>query len=242
MIAETPSTPPPSPAAESAAGSETLQLESQQSGFGPVAGESRDRDGKPFDPAIHTGKKDANGRWERIGGPRKPGRPPGSKSATKPAESKGKASAEPPAPSFADVEAIAAAPAEPEPGEDRKPASEVKDAKAVVENATAETAIGIIQTALVLLGDEEGLLSPVEKELMRGPLVRVLQKYEVAPDAMPPEIDLAVVCASLVIARLKKPKTATAFVKLKTWALGLFFRRKGAQLAAQMQEHVTTSP
>ena len=125
-----------------------------------------------------------------------------------------------PPPSFADIERAAAAPLSPD------------DALAVLEKGkegtpTAETIIGIIQTALVLIGDDEGILTETEKMIMRGPLDRVLKKYNVGADIMPPEVDLAFALAGLFIVRLKKPKTATFAAKVKGWIVNAMFRRKG---------------
>jgi len=103
--------------------------------------------------------------------------------------------------------------------------------RAVGDNPTAETIIGIIQTALILIGDEEGILTDVEKALLRPPLIRVMAKYHVGKDIMPCELDLALAVIGLVVVRLKKPKTATFFAKWKLWFKGLFLAQKGRQLS-----------
>ena len=143
---------------------------------------------------------------------------------------------EPPAgaaPAFDDIAAAANAP-EPPP-EAATPAA--KDAGADAEvNTTAETIIGIIQTALVMIGEDEGVLSDPEKTLLRRPLQRVLDKYDITSEALPPEVDFAVALAMIVIARLKKPKTATTFVKFKTWLQNKLARRRGEKLAEKVAE------
>lgn len=95
-----------------------------------------------------------------------------------------------------------------------------------------ETGIGIIQTAFVLLGDEEGQLSDTEKVLLRRPLKRVLEKYNIGDEMLPCELDLAVAVASLLILRLSKPKTATKWEKIKAWCADKWFARKGRQTAS----------
>lgn len=132
------------------------------------------------------------------------------------------------APSFDDVEKAArAAVAE---------RGETPIAAALVENATAETIIGAIQTALVIIGDEEGVLTDIEKEVVRRPLVRVLAKYEVSPDALPAEADLAVAIAAVFIARIQRPKTATFVAKVRLAIGNWWARRKGRELAAEVIE------
>src|SRR5690242_12486865 len=84
--------------AEPAAPSSAAAPESKPQGFGPVAGVSKDRDGRVFDASKYLPEKDANGRWKRIV-PGRPGRPAGSKSAPKPAAAK-------PTPDFSDVHRV----------------------------------------------------------------------------------------------------------------------------------------
>jgi len=104
---------------------------------------------------------------------------------------------------------------------------------------TAETIIGIIQTALVLIGDDEGILTETEKMILRGPLDRVLKKYKIGDDVMPPEVDLAFALAGLVIVRLKKPKTATFAAKCRAWIVGMWFNQKGRTLAAKIDREAS---
>jgi len=106
------------------------------------------------------------------------------------------------------------------------------------DNASAETIIGIIQTVLVLIGEEEGILTASEKILLRRPLDRVLKKYEIGSETLPCELDLAICCAGLLAARLQKPKTATFFLKCKAWVIEKFFAAKGEKLAEKMRDKV----
>lgn len=103
------------------------------------------------------------------------------------------------------------------------------------------TGIGIIQTALVLIGDEEGVLTPTEVMLLSRPLKRVLDKYNIGDTQLPCELDLAVAVASLVIVRLQKPKTASRWEKFKAWAAEKWFAHRGRQTAAAVREVVSTS-
>ena len=103
-------------------------------------------------------------------------------------------------------------------------------------HATSETIIGIIQTALVLIGEDEGVLSEQEKLLVRRPLERVLSKYGVGSDVLPPEVDLAVALATVIIVRLKRPKTATAFARFKDWLGRKIARRRGEKLAEKVAD------
>ena len=136
----------------------------------------------------------------------------------------------PAAPSFADIDAAARAP---DPAPEPAAAAAADDAEAL---STANTIIGIIQTALVLIGDDEGVLSETEKTLLRHPLNRVLEKYDIGADVLPPEVDFAFALASIVIARLKKPKTATTFAKFKHWLREKLARRRGEKLAKEVKE------
>lgn len=100
---------------------------------------------------------------------------------------------------------------------------------------TAETGIGLIQTALVLLGEEEGVLSNAEKILIKAPLERILRKYDVGE--LPAELDLAVAIAVVVIARLKKPKTMARWERLKLWWQMKRADRRGHAQARAVSKH-----
>ena len=139
----------------------------------------------------------------------------------------------PSAPDFSDIDAASRAPDTPQPA-DGAPVDAAEDAADGA--STANTIIGIIQTALVLIGEDEGVLSETEKTLLRNPLNRVLEKYDIGADVLPPEVDFAFALASIVIARLKKPKTATTFAKLRAWIAEKIWRRKGEKLAKEVKE------
>ena len=110
---------------------------------------------------------------------------------------------------------------------------------AVAENATCETVIGLLQMLLVLVGEEEGVLTDAEKMLLRTPLLRLLAKYEVGADVLPAEVEVLFAVAGIVIERIKRSgKTATAFAKLKAWVAGALFRRQGAAVGAQLRREV----
>jgi len=133
-----------------------------------------------------------------------------------------------PPPDLSDIAAAAAG--QPADGE-AQPAS-----VELVGTSTAETIIGIIQTALVMIGDDEGILSDTEKTVLRAPLERVLKKYDVGKDALPAEVDLAVALATIIIVRLKKPKTATFAAKVRAWITAKVFNAKGTALAHRVED------
>lgn len=112
---------------------------------------------------------------------------------------------------------------------------------AVPENPTADTVMGLIQTVLVLIGDEEGLLTDLEKQLVRRPLERVLEKYNIGKDVLPAEVDLVLAVLGLLAVRLQKPKTATAWEKIKAWAINAWFRGKGEVTARELRREVGPS-
>lgn len=198
--------------------------------------------GRPFDPVKFRRERDSLGRWKNARAGRKgaapgPARPPRPAAPPRPAPAAPAASAsapgsEPPDADFSDVERIAGTGA---PGANGH-------AVLLDDNATADTVIGIIQTALVLIGEEEGVLSDTEKALLRRPLVRVLEKYGVGSDVMPAEVDLAMAMAGLLICRLQRPKTATWFAKAKAWVVNLWFRSKGQRLARDLRHQVGPIP
>lgn len=114
-------------------------------------------------------------------------------------------------------------------------------AAVTVENITCETIIGIIQILLVFVGEEEGVLTKTEKTLLRPGLERLLRKYEIGETALPPELEVLLAVAGIVIERVKKGgKTATAFAKFKAWTAGMWSRHKGAQVGSQLRREVPT--
>lgn len=146
----------------------------------------------------------------------------------------------PPPPDFADVKkALGSFDPGAEPadvaGQAAALAEEISD---LPDNPTAESIIGIIQTGLVLIGEEEGILTMQEKILLRRPLERVLKKYEIGSNTLPAEVDLALCLLGLVAARLQKPKTATFALKCKAWIMQKFFASKGEKLAAKLEREV----
>lgn len=110
------------------------------------------------------------------------------------------------------------------------------------ENQTVETCVGVVQMALMLIGQEEGMLTEPEKECLRRPLLRVLQKYNIGASVLPAELELAMSFASLIIIRLQRPKTATFFGKVKLWFGNWWFRRKGREVMNQAKTEFAHSP
>lgn len=221
---------------------------------------TQDKLGRLFDPARFKPKLDALGRWVNARAGRKPAKktrqlalsmssdPTATAPATEtPAPASGEAApatsaaeTTPPAaadaaPKFDDIE-TAAGPAAPAPGAAKPGESSGEGEDGGGGNSTAETVIGIIQTALVLIGDDEGVLSAQEKRMLRPPLERVLKKYDVGADVLPAEVDLALAMATIIIVRLKKPKTATWFAKVRIWFGGRVAEAKGRALAASVKE------
>ncbi|MDR2675318.1 MAG: hypothetical protein LBC18_10780 [Opitutaceae bacterium] len=132
----------------------------------------------------------------------------------------------PDAPSFDDINAAAAAP--PPPPAAAAAAADDDDE----ESGTVETIIGLLQIALMLIGEEEGMLSEVEKRMLRRPLERVLKKYNVGLDCLPCELELAAAVATIIIARLRKPKTRSLLSRFFGWVgakWGAFRGRRAGQ-------------
>lgn len=216
---------------------------------------THDRLGRIFDPKKFKAKLDSLGRWVVAHAGRKPRNksrqlplPTMSTDTTPaadpaaPAEGAPQPETPPPVaeatpppagPSFDDIEK-AAGPAAPVAGKPGETPGEGEDTGG--DNSTAETIIGIIQTALVLIGDDEGVLSAQEKRMLRPPLERVLKKYDVGAAMLPAEVDLALAMATIIIVRLKKPKTATWFARVKMWFGGRVAEVRGAKLAARVED------
>lgn len=221
-----------------------------------------DKFGRSYEQLIALGRKILP-RLSKHGHfiPKSPGRPPGVKTkpkmettpapaetvhaptSTTPAET-APAAAPLPAPEFADVKkALASIPGESSGGSTSAPTPEglAEELKHLGDNPTAETIIGLIQTALILVGQEEGQLSALEKDLIRRPLVRVLAKYDVGKDVLPPEVDLVLAVLGVVAVRLQKPKTAAFASKVRHWITEKFFGMKGRKLANHLQSEVGPS-
>jgi hypothetical protein len=85
---------------------------------------------------------------------------------------------------------------------------------------SVEVAIGIVQTALIMIGEEEGVLDELEIRMLRGPMQRCIVKYNLA-SKMTPELETAAIIATLLMRRLKKPKTQGWFqdklVRVRNW-------------------------
>lgn len=202
-----------------------------------------DRFMRPFDPAKFRRAFDKLGRWINLRGGRKKGgknktmsepnsAPPvaaPNEEPPKPPESNpapGGTAAGAPAPDFSDVEKAAATLTSP------------KTMTAIATgNMTAETVISLIQTTLIFMGGaDEGILADDEKAMLRPPLIRVLEKYKISKEALPPEVDLAMVIVMLVIIRVKRgEKTATFMAKVRGWFVGLWARQEGRKLASEVR-------
>lgn len=95
----------------------------------------------------------------------------------------------------------------------------------VSEEMAVETAISLVQNALVMIGEEEGTLTEMEIKMLRGPLVRCLKKYEIVGKVMTPELELASVIALLVMRRARKPKTQS-WIQSKLLAFRSWWTRR----------------
>jgi hypothetical protein len=193
----------------------------------PAAPEvARDALGRAFDAAKFAAdeagnpKKDTKGRfYSRHLGKRAGNAPESPRGATSPAAE--------PAPDLSDIARAASGAPAPAP------------AGGTGENATVETVIGTLQILLVIVGEEEGVLSPAEKLLLRPPLERLFKKYDIGAEVLPAEVEILFAVAGIVIERVKRGgKTATAFAKVKAWIVARFFAHRGAQMGAQMRREV----
>ena len=210
----------PTPTAPAAAPTAEPKPENAASVTPPAADAPRDSLGRVFDAAKFAANEDGSPRTDSKG--RFFSNKLGKKPAAAPASAGSYIPPDDPA-------QAAPAPAAGVPGTAAK----------LVENATAETCIGLLQTVLVLIGEEEGILTPTEKELLRPPLLRVLAKYDIGADVLPPEFELALAVVAIVIERIKRGrKFATWFVKVRAVAVEWFFRRKGAAMGAQVRAEV----
>jgi hypothetical protein len=94
-----------------------------------------------------------------------------------------------------------------------------------VDKLAAEVAINLVQTALIMIGHDEGVLTDFERDTLRGPLARILSKYNLG-DKMTPELEFAAALAVIIMSRLKKPKTQSWFQAKILAVRGWFVRRK----------------
>jgi hypothetical protein len=115
------------------------------------------------------------------------------------------------------------------PGGERPPVSADQNA------AGARLGIGLFQAALVMIGKEEGVLSEPEKEAIRVPLEEVLRKYNMG-DKLTPELALAVVVGSVILARAGQPKTQTTFQRWGAWLRGHWVARGVRRVTADATE------
>ena len=196
---------------------------------------------RTFDPAKHAAKPDGSPRLDRNGkfysvnfGKRQIPAAARPAPVAAPVATAQPPAAPEPAPKFDDIERAATGASS-----DAMPAETSGSSGA--STPSVETCLGVIQTALVLIGSEEGILSEQEKILLRLPLKRVLDKYDIGASVLPVEIDLAFAVASLLIVRLQKPKTATWFAKAKAWAVNRWFGWKGTRLANEVREGVAST-
>lgn len=89
------------------------------------------------------------------------------------------------------------------PGDD--PAA-LEELQPIPADMTVDVAIGLVQAALIMIGQEEGILTEPEKVMLRGPLLRIIRKHNIG-DKMSPELEFAAAFAVVILARLKQPKT-----------------------------------
>lgn len=220
--------------------------------------------GRIFDPQKFKNAKDTLGRWINARAGRKSTKKtkpakssrmntPEATPSTEPAPETAPASPPPPppadtppslaaapepAPDFSDIQKAAATPSAETLETDL---SEVQTAIATGSTPTAETIIGILQTMLVLIGEEEGILTDGEKIILRPALNRVLKKYNVGNDVLPAEVDLLVAVAGLIVSRLKKPKTAKFAAKIRAWVVNLWFGHKGREIQRVVTREASAS-
>lgn len=77
-------------------------------------------------------------------------------------------------------------------------------------DVTVDVAIGMFQAILIMVGEDEGILTDPEKTMLRGPLLRLIRKHNLG-DKMTPEMETLAALAVAILARLKKPKTQGFF-------------------------------
>ncbi len=216
--------------------------------------------GRIFDAKKFKNAKDTLGRWINARAGRKstkktkpvkspmqttpetpstePATPPAAESTPPPAQAETSAPAAEAAPDFSDIQKAAATPSAETLEADL---SEAQTAIATGSTPTAETIIGILQTILVLIGEEEGILTDGEKIILRPALNRVLKKYDVGNDVLPAEVDLLVAVAGLIVSRLKKPKTAKFAAKIRAWVVNLWFGHKGREIQRVVTREASAS-
>lgn len=199
-----------------------------------------DRYGRKFDALKFLPVFDKAGRWKNRNAGRKKATmtTPDQTNAPVPAASEAAppppAESDRPAPDLSDIAAAARPPVA-----SATETAQSFDLEGLEGVPTVETLINAVQLALILIGEDEGVLTDMEKRLLRRPLERVLKKYNVGDSLLGPEADLALVVAGLVISRAQKPKTATFIAKAKAWCVNLWFRSKGEVLRREVARAVS---
>lgn len=101
----------------------------------------------------------------------------------------------------------------------------------VAADMAADVAIGLVQSALIMIGEEEGALTEPEAKMMRGPLQRIIRKYNIG-DQLTPELEFAGALAVVIMARMKRPKTHGWFRARLLDVSNWWNRRKLGRVAA----------
>lgn len=218
LLAAAPVTPSPTPAAAPAPAPARAAPAAPAAADDPAANALKDSNGTAWHPSkyrLKDGKPqlDTRGRFVPQG--------LGRKAAPKPAPA---APGEP---------APAPLPKSTLPGSDTPPADAAALAQVAPATLTAEVAINLVQAALIMIGEDEGILSDAEKTMLAAPLSKIIQKYNLA-DQMTPELEAGCVVAMIVLTRLKKPKTQTWFQGMLLKCRGFIVGRK---IAAAVPEH-----
>lgn len=97
---------------------------------------------------------------------------------------------------------------------------------------SVDVAIGLVQAALIMIGEDEGVLSEIEVKMLRGPFLRIIEKYNVKSQ-MTPELEVMSCIAVVILRRLKKPKTQSWFQRQLQWVVGWWRARKIEKLAPE---------
>lgn len=219
----------------------------QPAPFGPVAGVSKDRDGRTFDAAKFLPEKDGNGRWKRIGGPGKPGRPRGSVSAPKSPESQPAAAVAPsvdlPGANFDDVKKLlGSAPTASAPGDSQVEPGAVSKPRDKYDIAALGTVSAVATLGIMTMGAHVAP-KPDEIAAMVKSYADCYRHYGYAPEP-PPWLAPAIATAAWVAPHLQDRRSQE---KLQTWkarivAFWLKLRgRRDARVAAQVSTAVAAA-
>ena len=101
------------------------------------------------------------------------------------------------------------------------PANPEEEPVIITAELSVEVAIGLIQTVLIMIGEDEGELTEIEVKMLKKPMLHVLQKYGMS-DKMTPELEAAAVVAVIVMRRIRKPKTQAWFQSKLIWLRSLW--------------------